>query len=294
MSKRRILVVTDEPTLSSEVSDYLLKLTDGSENQLYEVNAITRGDDFAAHAHQWMPHMIMLDTSLDSTEALHDPLYGLLRQTTRTAHIPVIFFVSYDTRDEVFRDIKPDLEPDFLQKPVQIETLAQLAKTELDFAERSLSTNIRTGLAGYYQFDCTAQELLRHLNDMDPWTYIDLKLENFDSLEQAYGDTVGDQVLHTLRLMFDKALIERGTSDDFFGYIHNANFAIITFAENSKALVDRINERFRSDMNLQWEATAQGKKEKLRLKLGVATVSSTDEGFATPTELLAIAAHRRR
>jgi PleD family two-component response regulator len=293
MSQRRVLVISDDPAINDEVRNGLNKITDEARNKIYDVLTITRTHDFIGQTQQWMPYVIVLDTSLTDYEAHNDPIFKAIRAVTRISYIPMIFLIpGYADPGNTFREDVTD--DDYIAKPFDIHELILRVRYSADRTERNQTVDKHTGLAGHYPLDCILKDIFRFSDDVDPWTYIDLKLNESDPLKQTYVAAPGDHVLETTRILLNRALIEHGTPDDFLGYMDDDNFAIITFAKSPEALLNYINDHLLNEINLQWEGMIQGRKEKLRLKLGVGTVSSTDEGFATPTELLAIAAYRRK
>ena len=106
--KKKILVADDDPS-TLKLLDIILS------GAGYAVLQASSGNDAAALAREHKPDLIVLDILLPGMSGIHVAFQ--LREETATADIPVIFISSLMEKD-VVKDMAPDAESTFLQKPV--------------------------------------------------------------------------------------------------------------------------------------------------------------------------------
>jgi DNA-binding response OmpR family regulator len=137
MNTGRILVISDDPAIKDKVQDGIAKISIESADKIYDVTSISRTDDYVAQAVELMPHMIVIDTSLASTEALTDPVCQALRETMRTGNIPILFLVADDNRPDIYNELQIDYQEEYVQKPFDIEEVKLRVKNTISRLERN-------------------------------------------------------------------------------------------------------------------------------------------------------------
>ncbi|OGD19345.1 MAG: hypothetical protein A2W03_18645 [Candidatus Aminicenantes bacterium RBG_16_63_16] len=111
--KKKILVADDDPA-TLKLLEIILS------GAGYDVIQASSGNDAVALAREQKPDLIVLDILLPGMSGIHVAFQ--LREETATAGLPVIFISSLMEKD-VVKDMAPDAESTFLQKPVNRSVL---------------------------------------------------------------------------------------------------------------------------------------------------------------------------
>jgi DNA-binding response OmpR family regulator len=91
MSKARLLVVEDDFDISNMLRIYFT-------GQNYEVDIAPRGNVALEKTRQNLPHLIILDIMLPDIDGFE--VCRILRTSTRTSHVPIIFLTQKDERSD--------------------------------------------------------------------------------------------------------------------------------------------------------------------------------------------------
>src|SRR5258707_7305380 len=93
------------------------------------------------------------------------------------------------------------------------------------------------------------EEQLRDLmRATQTWSYVDLKINNFDPFQEVYGFVASTEVLRFVALLIGEVVDEFGTPDDFVGHAGNDNFVVITYSTKSQQLQDKLVTRFNDEV----------------------------------------------
>ena len=205
MSKGRILVVEDDFDISNMLRIYFT-------GQGYEVQVAPRGSDALAMTRKQLPELIMLDIMLPDMNGYD--VCKELRTTARTRHVPIIFLTQKDERSDKIIGLEMGAD-DYVTKPFDIEELKLRVQNTINTAKLIASKDAKSGLPTGALIEDHLRSLMR---SSQPWTYIDIKINNFDPFRDMYGFVAGDEVIRFMAVLLGEAIDEMGTADDYAGH----------------------------------------------------------------------------
>ena len=288
MGKGRILVVEDDFDISNMLRIYF-------SGQGYDVQVAPRGGDALTLTRKQLPQLIVLDIMLPDISGYD--VCRELRSTTRTSHIPIIFLTQKDERSDKIDGLELGAD-DYITKPFDIEELKLRVKNKIERAERDHYTDPRSGLPS----SSLIEEKLRDLMREDRvWSYLDIKIANYESFNEVYGFVAGNDVLRFMALMMGEVLDELGTSNDFAGHAGSDNFVVVTYAEKSPDLIERLVDRFTEEVQNHYSFIDRERgymmkddEQVMLMTLAVGSVSNANRQFADIREITELAAENRR
>lgn len=288
MSKGSILVVEDDFDISNMLKIYF-------SGQGYAVEVANKGGDAITSTRRQLPNLIVLDINLPDISGYD--VCRELRTTTRTKHIPIIFLTQKDERSDKIQGLELGAD-DYVTKPFDIEELKLRIGNAIRSAKDHQQINPISGFP-------TGQPIEDHLRDLmrkdADWTYIDLKITNFDPFKEVYSWQAGDEVLRATALMITDMLEQHGTQSDFVGHPGSDNFVIVSQADATDALVDALQERFSTEIQQHYSFIDRergymlvGDDQKDLMTLAVGSVSTRTHQFSDIREITELAADDRR
>jgi diguanylate cyclase (GGDEF)-like protein len=150
------------------------------------------------------------------------------------------------------------------------------------------------------------EEQLRRIIHAEGWSYVDIRIKNFDVFNDMYGFVAGDNVIKFLALLLNEVVNELGTSDDFLGHPGGSNFIIITTQEAAPAIIQRSKERFEKEVLSHYSFIDRGQgyivtkgpggqdRKVDLMTLSAGAVSSSQFEYADIREITERAAEARR
>lgn len=292
MSKGRILVVEDDFDISN-----MLRIYFGGQG--YTVEVASRGNDALAATQRQAPNLIVLDINLPDISGYE--VCRKLRTTTRTRHIPIIFLTQKDERSDKIIGLESGAD-DYITKPFDIEELKLRVKNAIDSAERSRKVDAVSNLPGGSLIEDYLRELMRNPRT---WTYIDMKIANFEMFSDVYGWTAADEVIRFSAILLLELIEQLGTTDDYVGHPGRDNFIMITHVEDPTALIDKIKETFTDKVKQHYsfidrergymlvpDAAAEKQVDLMTMSMG--SVSTRTHQFSDIREITEMAADNRR
>ncbi len=289
MSKGRILVVEDDFDISNMLRIYF-------SGQGYDVQVAPRGGDALTLTRKQMPQLIVLDIMLPDMDGY--AVCRELRQTTRTSHIPIIFLTQKDERSDKIAGLELGAD-DYITKPFDIEELKLRVKNAIDRVDREKSMDPRSNLPSSKLIEDQLRDLMRAT---ETWTYVDLKINNYEAFQEVYGFVAGTEVLRFVALLIGEVVDELGTPDDFVGHAGNDNFVLITYSPKYQVVSDKIVSRFDEEVKQHYSfidrerghIVLENGQEKPLMTLGAGSVSNATQQFADIREITELAAEARR
>ena len=289
MSKGRILVVEDDFDISNMLRIYF-------SGQGYDVQVAPRGGDALTLTRKQLPQLIVLDIMLPDMDGY--AVCRELRQTTRTSHIPIIFLTQKDERSDKIAGLELGAD-DYITKPFDIEELKLRVKNAIDRVDREKSMDPRSNLPSSKLIEEQLRDLMRAT---ETWTYVDLKINNFEPFQEVYGFVASTEVLRFVALLIGEVVDELGTPDDFVGHAGNDNFVLITYSPKAQTLYDKIVLRFNEEVKQHYSfidrerghIVLENGQEKPLMTLGAGAVSNATQQFADIREITELAAEGRR
>src|SRR5690554_3922754 len=113
MGKAQLLIVEDDIDIANMLKIYFT-------NQGYDVDTVLRGADALEKTRHNLPHLIILDIMLPDMDGFE--VCQVLRTTTRTSHVPVIFLTQKDERSDKLQGLELGAD-DYITKPFDIDEL---------------------------------------------------------------------------------------------------------------------------------------------------------------------------
>jgi PleD family two-component response regulator len=220
-----------------------------------------------------------------------------LRSTTRTSHIPIIFLTQKDERSDKIIGLGLGAD-DYITKPFDIEELKLRVKNQIDRAERDNYTDPNSGLPSSSLIEEKLRDLMR---EDQVWTYLDLKLVNFEAFKDVYGFVAGNEVLRFMALIMGEVLDAYGTPNDFVGHAGSDNFVIVTYSDKPDTLVKHLVERFTDEVQQHYSFIDRERGFMMKddekaplMTLTVGSISNSTRQFADIREITELAAESRR
>lgn len=294
MAKGRILVVEDDTDISEMLRYYFRA-------EGYEVEAALRGNDALTITRRQLPNLIILDIMLPDMNGYD--VCRVLRTTTRTSHIPIIFLTQKGERSEKIQGLELGAD-DYIVKPFDIEELKLRVQNAIAAANRQTQIDSKSNLPTGRLIEDHLRMLMRQGG---VWSYLDLKINNFDSFTDVYGFVAGDEVIRFTALLMGEIIDESGTADDYAGHPGRDNFILITHATDAEQLQARLLERFNSEVTQHYSFidrergyvmvpdTVYGERQSPLMTLSIGAVSTQTSRFSDIREITELAAeHRRR
>lgn len=292
MGKARLLVVEDDHDISNMLKIYFSGLD-------YNVDVALRGNDALEKTRQVLPHLIILDIMLPDIDGYE--VCRILRTSTRTSHIPVIFLTQKDERSDKLQGLELGAD-DYITKPFDIEELKLRVQGAIRRSERESLTDPRSGLpAGRL-----IEEQLRRIIREEKWALIDTRIQHFTAFNDVYGFVAGDDVLRFSAMLLGEIVDEFGTPNDFIGHAGGDNFIIITTEEAAPQIIKTVKKRFNEEVLTHYNfmdreqgflqrESAEGEMEQIPLMtMATGKVSPSEHRFADIREITEMAADARR
>jgi DNA-binding response OmpR family regulator len=293
MSKGRILVVEDDFDISNMLRIYF-------SGQGYEVQVAPKGGEALTLTRKQLPNLIVLDIMLPDMSGYD--VCRELRTTTRTSHIPIIFLTQKDERSDKIQGLELGAD-DYIVKPFDIEELKLRVQNAIAAANRQTQIDSKSNLP-------TGRLIEDHLRSLmhsgTAWTYIDLKINQFDAFTDVYGFVAGDEVIRFMAVLMGEVIDEAGTPDDYAGHPGRDNFVIITHSPDPDKLKDRLIENFNEKVKQHYSFidrergyilvpdAVYGERQVALMSLSAGSVSTKTHQFSDIREITELAAENRR
>jgi len=293
MSKDRILVVEDDFDISNMLRIYFT-------GQGYEVQVAPRGGDALSITRKQLPELIMLDIMLPDMNGYD--VCRELRTTTRTSHIPIIFLTQKDERSDRIAGLELGAD-DYVTKPFDIEELKLRVGNAIMASKRQNQLDPKSGLPTGRLIEDHLRNLMR--GDKN-WTYMDVKIRNFEEFTEVYGFVAGDEVVRFMSPLMSEVVEEKGTTDDYVGHPGRDNFVIVTHSPDPNSLKERLIERFNDGIQQHYSFIdrergyilvpdgVNGEKKVDLMTLAIGSVSTKTHQFSDIREVTELAAVDRR
>jgi DNA-binding response OmpR family regulator len=289
MAKGRILVVEDDFDISNMLRIYF-------SGQGYDVQVAPRGGDALLLTRKQLPQLIVLDIMLPDIDGY--AVCRELRQTTRTSHIPIIFLTQKDERSDKIAGLELGAD-DYITKPFDIEELKLRVKNAIDRVDREKSMDPRSNLPSSKLIEDQLRDLMRRKEN---WTYLDLKINQFEPFQELYGFVASTEALRFTALLIGEVVDELGTPDDFIGHAGNDNFVVITFSPKALVLQERIVSRFNDEVKQHYSfidrershIVLENGETRPLMTINAGSVSNATQNFADIREITELAAEARR
>ncbi|MAT97620.1 MAG: diguanylate cyclase [Anaerolineaceae bacterium] len=288
MSNGRILIVEDDFDISNMLRIFFT-------GQGYHVDVAARGNDALELCRKKLPDLIVLDIMLPDMNGYE--VCKVMRTTTRTSHIPIIFLTQKDERSDRIAGLELGAD-DYITKPFDIEELKLRVRTAINTYKRHNMTDPITGLPS----SRLIEDQLRNLMRTSDWTYLQIGIDHIEPFSDEYGFLARDEVLRFTTLLLNEVDDELGTLDDFIGHATSNTFVLVTKADNVSAVVDELRQRFEEGILSHYSFIDREQGGIMQpdghlvplMKLSIGTVSDKTQRFSDIREITETAAELRR
>lgn len=230
MSNGRILIVEDDFDISNMLRIFFT-------GQGYNVEVAARGNDALEMCRKKLPDLILLDIMLPDMDGFE--ICKVLRTTTRTSHIPIIFLTQKDERSDKIKGLERGAD-DYITKPFDIEELKLRVRSSILRQKQINQTDPITGLPSSRLIEDQLRELMR----TSDWTYMQVGIDNIEPFNDSYGFVARDEVLRFTAMLLNEIIDLQGTLDDFIGHASTYTFVLITRSNNVKSIDESLRSRF--------------------------------------------------
>ncbi|NLG72034.1 MAG: response regulator [Chloroflexi bacterium] len=291
MGKAQLLIVEDDIDIANMLKIYFT-------NQGYDVDTVLRGADALEKTRHNLPHLIILDIMLPDMDGFE--VCQVLRTTTRTSHVPVIFLTQKDERSDKLQGLELGAD-DYITKPFDIDELKLRVQRAIYRAEVQNLTDPRSGLPSGRLIEDQLRKIIRE----DGWALMDIRIQHFEPFKEVYGFVAGDDVLRFTAMLMGEVVDELGTTSDFIGHAGGDNFIVITSQAAAESIRQRLKERFASEVLTHYNfldrqqgyllTVQDGQPREVPLMtLAIGMVSPAEHEFADIREITELAAEARR
>ncbi len=291
MAKARLLIVEDDANVSNMLKVYFSGLN-------FDVDTARYGSEALEKSRINVPNLVLLDIILPDIDGFD--VCRVLRTHTRTSHIPIIFLTQRDQRADKLQGLELGAD-DYITKPFDIDELRLRVQRAISRAEQQSLIDPRSGLPS----GLLIEEQLRRIIRIDLWSYIDIRIQNFDAFRDIYGFVAADNVLRFTAMLLSEAIDTLGSPNDFIGHTGGDNFVLITSEKAANAIQRQICQRFANEVKAHYSykdrergyLLAEGSENGDRIglmTLSVGQVSAADRQFTDIREITELASEVRR
>jgi len=287
MEKPKILIVEDDSDISKMLKMFF--------ERDYKIDIATQGSEALDKARCGMPNLIILDIMLPDINGYE--VFRKLRIQPRTSHIPMIFLTQKDDLSDKLQGLALGAD-DYITKPFDFAELKLRVKNAISHSERDSLTDPNSGLPS----GRVIEDQLRTLVGEEDWALIDIEIQHFRGLQDAYGFIQGNEVLRLMGMTITDILNKSGSLDDFAGHTGGEHFVILTSENNAKKIVENLREEFVKKAHIFYSfldreqgfvTLSDGEKVPL-IDLAIGIVSPSTHEFSDIREITELAVEERQ
>jgi len=191
---------------------------------------------------------------------------------------------------------------DYITKPFDIEELRLRVQNAIARAERESLTDAQSGLPSGKLIEDQLRKIIREKD----WSFIDIRLNNYEYFKDVYGFIAANDVLRYTGMLMGEVLDNFGTEFDFLGHAGGNNFVIITRVARSTDVTDQIIKKFNEtipthynfmDRQQGYILAKNEKGEQIKyplMTISIGAVSPKTHQFSDIREITELAAEARR
>lgn len=237
-SPNKVMIIDDDKFMVKVISDCL-------EREGYEVFGANDFSSAMELIYHVTPDIILLDVILPKMNGYE--ICRLLRNDTRTSHLPIIMLTSRDQVQDKVAGLDAGAD-DYITKPFDNLELVARVRTHLRRAKQEKSFNPLTGLPGNIMIE---DEIKRRVNENTrKFGVLYIDLDNFKAYNDVYGFLKGDEVIKFVAHVIEKNVIKLGNHDDFIGHIGGDDYIAITTPDKIDIICNAIINQFDSSIPL--------------------------------------------
>jgi diguanylate cyclase (GGDEF)-like protein len=266
----------------------------------FEVVVAHDGHDARTEIARRKPDLVLLDVMMPRIDGVE--LCRRLRADPLTAGIPVIMLTAKGLSADKVVGLTAGAD-DYVVKPFDTLELVARVRTTLRRNREVRGMSPLTGLPGNAQILAAIGARVRG-DDEFAVCYVDV--DNFKSVNDAYGFVRGDEMITVMAQALDDACAELGAPNPFLGHVGGDDFVVICTPEQAGPLTARAIELFDRAARALYDpgdldrgylelANRQGVPQRYDLvTVSVGVASSTQRAFSEPREVVAVATEMKQ
>ena len=231
MPTPRILITEDEPHLREVLRLQL-------ENAGYDVFEACDGMEAVEIATREVPDLVLLDVMMPLMDGYET--CRRLRSQFVTRNIPIIMLTAKTSSADKVMGLEGGAN-DYVTKPWQVRELMLRVRNVLEWSQQQRSASPLTGLPGNASI---GEEIGRRLGSGQPFTLLQLDIDQFKAFNDHYGYSRGDVAIRTLAHVLVEAAQRMGGAASFVGHIGSDDFIVMTGPEFAEDLGEEIIAQF--------------------------------------------------
>ncbi|MBT9133440.1 MAG: Alkaline phosphatase synthesis transcriptional regulatory protein PhoP [Firmicutes bacterium] len=204
----------------------------------YEVITAQDGPSALRVAMRERPDLIILNGVLSGTDRLE--VVREVRRNTLVSHVPIMILSSRGVTQDIVAALDAGAD-DFIQTPFEPSELMARIKTQLRRSGQERSLNPLTGLPGNITIEA---EFKRIVAARKPFAVIYADIDNFKSVNDAYGFLQGDEGIKLLAEIVLDSVHRFGNPYDFVGHVGGDDFVVCTTPDKADGICQHIIRRF--------------------------------------------------
>lgn len=230
-STYRILVVDDEPHIRQ-----ILKFA--LEKAEYHVITAADGDEALIQMEKTKPNLVLLDVMMPGMDGFE--VCRKMREDFVLSQIPVIMLTAKGDLTEKVRGLEGGAN-DYLVKPYSNEELLLRVRNVLEWNIKQKEANPLTGLPGNTAIE---RELIRRINQKNPYAFLYIDIDNFKGFNDYYGYQKGDEIIGFLSGILSRTIEKLGSREDFIGHIGGDDFVMIVSPSRAELMAKYVIDEF--------------------------------------------------
>lgn len=207
----------------------------------YDAFGMTETVDVLDKIAAYGPDMIILDVVMPGINGYD--LCRILRNDTRTSHLPIIMLTSRGDVDDKVEGLEAGAD-DYIVKPFEPAEVLARVKTHLRRAKQQKCFSPLTGLPGNVIIEEEIKKCLSRPGFTFAILYLDL--DNFKAYNDNYGFIKGDELLRAVSNILRDTVQQTAPLHSFVGHIGGDDFIIVVPAEaleaSCTAIIKQVDE----------------------------------------------------
>lgn len=193
MNKRAVILIVDDVATNLQTLAYLLK-------EEYEIKVATGGVRALELASQDpLPDLILLDVEMPEMDGFD--VLKLLKASSDTADIPIIFVTGKDSQEEEEHGLLLGAV-DYIAKPIRPSIVKARIRTHITLKRQhdllvAMATHDQlTGLSNrHYMSDALSRKVAHAKRHAEPLSVIIIDIDHFKEVNDTFGHLMGDMIL---------------------------------------------------------------------------------------------------
>ncbi|MEW5801977.1 MAG: response regulator [bacterium] len=235
----KILIVDDDPDTRD-----IIRLSLNS--HAYRISEARTGVEALEKVVTHDPDIIVLDVMLPEKSGME--VCKALKESTVTAHVPVIMLTAKQTIDDKVEGLNIGAD-DYLIKPFDPVELEARIKALLRKMRRDLYANPLTHLPGNVPIE---KEIQRAIDEQRKFAALFIDLDNFKVYNDNYGYAAGNRIIKFCANTILDSVKRFGNANDFTGHIGGDDFVVLTTPDKADQICKEIIRIFDSLIPIQY------------------------------------------